>query len=315
MPEISLYRKINYEYSDAAHANVHVHVPELTYVDAMGDEQFINFPDEVQDNININEYDNNWNPQFHSLRYHQEFTIGNPSAFFGPEEITDSENEIGIAVHIFSSTSKFQKTMVLPKTIIDTTDITNIDFDFEFEKSWMRGKINLEFFFFLKRSSITHPFQASEEGMRLSFDNLFETSLVVDGTGSTFPITEIENPGGPLWQMRKLWADPLVDPFDASSVQVELNSKHPKFGTLVKTTSTSTGIGAILMDQIMDQAVAMIIYEAIQDTAADGWRITEEEANEGSVAKVVQYWINLYEIDPISDSMMTIFNKVMTRTK
>ena len=36
---------------------------------------------------------------------------------------------------------------------------------------------------------------------------------------------------------------------------------------------------------------------------------------EGSVAKVVQYWINLYDIDIKNDKMMAIFNKVAQGAK
>lgn len=315
MPEISLYRKIDDEYCDELHANVQVMVPELTYINSEPEDVFIEYPDEAKESISINEYDDGWDPQLYGLHYHQSFKIGNPSAFFGHSEITDSANRIGVAVHIFSADSKFQKTMVLPQDVYDTVDSLDIEFDYDFEKSWMRGKINLEFFFFLKSSKVQHPFQANEEGMRLSYDNLFQTCLTVDGTGSTFPITEVENPGGPLWQMRKLWSDPLVDAFDASSVQIELNSKHPKFKALVNSSSTSNGVSAVLMEQIMAQAVAMIIAETANDMAADGSDFENDVPAEGSVAKVVQYWINLYDIDIKNDKMMTIFNKVAQGAK
>ena len=79
-----------------------------------------------------------------------------------------------------------------------------ITFDYNFEPSTIRGVINLDFFLYLKEVKDTLPYMANTQGMTLSYEDLNPIELVVDGVGSSFPITEFEDKEGPLWKIEKI---------------------------------------------------------------------------------------------------------------
>ena len=309
MPEINLYQKINENYSDDLHANIYAEDPILTFLGSEGETTYVDFPGEHRNYIEVNKYSDEWNANLASLHYRQKFRIGNPSALFGKSKVTDPQNKIGIAAHIYSLTSRFHTTVMLDDEIVDSPDEKVMQFNYQLDSSWIRGRIVLEFFFFLKDLQVKNPFQANNIGMNLSQAPLFKTTIVVDGEGSTFPITEGEYPGGPLWQIRHFWSDPMEDPFDASNIQVELNRKHPKFKQLISK-AESNGINAMLMNEIMTQAMAMIVVEASQDVKEAYGQINFDEAMDGSIMKVVAYWTDLYDLDVDSDGIMTTYNKI-----
>ena len=311
MPQINLYRKINSEYMDKRHASVSIDSPVLSYCDIDGEKIEAQVEKNEEGAIEVNKLLPDWFPNGCDLEYHQEFHIGNPGAFFGNHSVTDKENKIGLAVHVSSRTSMFQETIPLDYEIEDTPQDIKLNFTKKFKRDELRGEVKIGFFFYLKSVKKIHQFQADRPGMTLSDGNFFETCLIVDGSGSAFPITETEIPCGPLWQMRKHWDDPCIDPFNASSVEVELNSIHPIFKQLVGSVDKNSGTGKALMESIIKQAIAMIIFEAVSEmnnTDGDSWNF--DMAAKGSVLEIVGYWVDVYEIDIDNLSMINVFDSV-----
>lgn len=290
--EISLYRKIDNSYIELA--QVKVLPPVLEYLDDEGTRKFIDIPQDINELDAISIEDGEWTPDSSELKYKQTITIEKPALLFGKDKVTDEENTIGLAAHIFSKNSKFQKTLQCNKSLKKTNDSVSLTFKTSFPKSTLRGSLVIELFFFLKDIVKTNPFQANEIGMRLSVDNIFETKIIIDGEGASFPITEEDNPGGPLWTLRKSWSDPSMDPFDTSSVQVVLNTHHPLFKPVTKGTQRAQ---RALMEDIMIQAMAMIIFQAQEDMREIDDTFKKEDALEGSILAAVNYWISTYDIE------------------
>lgn len=310
MPKIDLYRKIDEKYCSKRNADIRVGIPSLYYKNELGEMVQLPIDEETEEEIELNEIEKGWLPEEYDLDYVQEFHIGNPSALFGSSAITDSANQIGIAAHINSREAMFQETIPLKATIKDTPEGQVFTFRHHFPKDVLRGVIKLEFFFYLASVEKKHPFQADEIGMRLS-DNIFETKLVIDGTGSTFPITESSILGGPLWQLRKHWDDPVVDPFSPASVEVELNKSHPLFKQLSDSYGKKSGLGKALMNSIVAQAMAMIIYQTVlemNNTEGDSWSF--DIAEDGSILQIVGYWQDTFEVDIQDLSISNVFNSL-----
>ncbi len=305
MQEINLYQKIDEQYMEMA--GIEVGSPQLSYYDLIEEgEKDIILDDNATDVIELNKYESTWNPDGNDLRYKQEFTVVDPSKLFGKDRITDVANEIGIAVHLYSRESRFQETITLKDSIISTDKAKRIIFEKYFNKSKLRGVVNIEIFFYLKKLVYENPYQANEVGMKLSQTEIFKTRIIIDGEGSTFPITEVDNPKGPLWTIRKEWSDPSSDAFDITNVQVVLNRKHKAFKKLVQSNGPLT---QELMSNIINQAMAMIISQAVADMNAQEESWDFDMAEEGSVLSVVKYWTEIFELD-IDDSVMAIFSKI-----
>lgn len=305
MQEINLYQKIDENYMEKA--GIEVETPKLSYYDPFDEqEKIIILDDEVINFIELNKYESTWNPSGNNLKYSQNIYLKRPSEFFGKDKITDVENKIGIAVHVYSRTSKFQETIALNDSIASTDGEKEIIFEKEFDKSQLRGSIDIEFFFYLKKLECENTYQANEVGMKLSQTEIFKTRIVIDGDGSTFPITEVDNPDGPLWVIRKEWSDPATDTFDVTNVQVELNRKHKVFKSLVQAKGPTT---QEFMSNIIKQSIAMIIYQAVSDMNAQEETWDFDIAEEGSILSVIKYWTEIFEID-INGSAMEIFSKI-----
>lgn len=303
---ISLYKQIDKTYIEDA--QIEVLMPKLSYQNAEGSITHLDLSEvENFEIIEINRYDDEWSSSKNELRYSQVVKIGNPTALFGPDKITDAQNGIGLATHIFSRTGNFQKTLASAQTLRLTDEEMTIEFNTIFPEATLRGVINIELFFYLKEFKQENPFQATVVGTRLSQEDLFDTKLIVDGEGAMFPITEESNPGGPLWTIRKYWMDPSIDSFDSSSVQVVLNNSHKLFNSL---TEGKTNMAQNFMDDIVIQAMAMIIDQTVRDMKDLDDSFNCEEAQEGSVLAAVNYWITTYNVKV--ENIMTITNSLRT---
>ena len=110
--QISLYKKIDEELLNVS--GIQFHPVELSYDNlSNNDEEYIDVSNVENMEFQINEFDSMWSPSENNLRIKQTLTIDNPSKLFGDDGITCTENVIGIAAHIHSKESGFQKLSIL----------------------------------------------------------------------------------------------------------------------------------------------------------------------------------------------------------
>ncbi|MDK2845114.1 MAG: hypothetical protein PWP69_1906 [Enterococcus sp.] len=297
--QISLYKKIDDQLIDSAQFSIGQ--PRLSY--KMGNEiKDIELSDEIQEIIQINEYDSMWSPNENNLIIMQELSVITPSVFFGDEGVTGDNNKIGVAVHIHSKSSGFQKTIDIG-IISNQNNPVRLNLHEEFPVATLRGILNLDFFFYLKEVNEVNIFQAKHEGMILSEGNIHSLIIIIDGEGSSFPMSEFEDKQGPLWRLEKNWVEANLDTFDSSNVNLSLNTAHPLFEELKK---DFRKVNRALMGDIMIQAMSMIIQQTviIEGNSLDN----EDDVLTGSILAAVKYWVSAYEVD-ISD-MFSIQNSL-----
>ncbi|WP_182476629.1 hypothetical protein, partial [Staphylococcus gallinarum] len=251
----------------------------------------------------INEFDSMWSPSENNLRIKQTLTIDNPSKLFGDDGITCTENVIGIAAHIHSKESGFQKTVNFD-SIRNQNEKKEININYQFPASTIRGVVHLDFFFYLKEVNDTRPYFANKSGMLLSGEDLNSIDLIIDGSGSSFPMTEFEEKDGPLWKIEQNWADPEEDIFEASNISIALNIKHRLFPELKKETRV---INQAMMMSIMIQAMSLITQQVI---IIEKHNVEDEESLiPGTILSAVSYWVNTFEID--TTNIFSIQNSFM----
>lgn len=238
----------------------------------------------------INELDSKWSPDVNELCLHQEISMDNPNLLFGKNGITMQGNIIGAAAHIYSRDSGFQKTVLFHKIKWDDKGDT-FCFEYCFDAASLRGKVTIDFSFYLDDIKVPNPLQASVKGMNLCENGFFSVSLIVDGVGSVFPITEFAESKGPLWRLEKNWIDASEEYLDTASVSLALNTKHPLFPELSKDQRL---IQRGLMGEIMTHAISMIIQEVV---LIDKLSPDDEGIQEGTILDAVRYWIDTFEVD------------------
>lgn len=279
--------------------------PEFYYSSSSEDDLKIKFDfvsDTLESEYVLNEASSNWLPIENNLVISQRFKAKKPTELFGEIGVTHPNNTLGVACFMYSKTSNFRKT-------IHITDIDNymdeLDFVFEheFNPGTLGGTIFFEIYIYLKKVNIEESYKANNIGTILTEVPLSKFAVIVDGSGSEFPIVEINDTSKPLWNIKTTWTDIYHDLFDASSVRLILNQGHAVFNTLM---NQKTNISQYLMNDIIINAMALVVQEAIL--------IQKNEINEnidyesGTVAQVVWYWISTFEVD--LTSLETIQNSI-----
>ncbi|MDY3706445.1 hypothetical protein [Vagococcus lutrae] len=285
--QLSLYNKVTEDLESLV--GIHVLPTKLSYT-FEGDEKSIEITNYKEPIISINDYDDLWSPAENDLKIRQSFVFDKPSFLYGRDSVTLPNNELGIAVHIHSKASNFQQTINFG-TIPNSYQQHIVEFNHVFSKSTLRGNINFDFFLYLKSLKSKGEFQATKVGMIVSENDLLNLSLIVDGVGSEFPMTEFHDKGGPLWQLEKNWIDAEEDLFVSSNVNLSLNTAHPLFEQLK---NGKTKLSRAMMDDILIQAMSLIIQQVIIIDQCD---INEEDGLPNSILSAVRYWVSTFDID------------------
>lgn len=297
--QVSLYKKFDMKLSELS--GLEISTPTLSYENSEG-EKFIQIDSETPNYINVNEFDTEWAPSEFNLKINQKFTVKNPSVLFGEKGITMPGNEIGVAVHLHSKSSSVQKNIAFG-IIKDLKEEVELIFEHNFPKSSIRGRVSLDFYLFLKTSLNSHPYHASNVGMRLSKEDLLNLTILVDGEGSVFPISEFKDPNGPLWKLDKNWVDPSIDSFDMANVNLSLNIAHPLFAQVK---AGKTKVAKAMMSDIMVQVMALIIQQVV---IIENYDIEQDDqATPDSILTAVRYWISTFEVD--TSSLFSIMNSL-----
>lgn len=300
--QISLYRKIDSRMFEEA--GIEAREPHFFYNSDNGLKEIETSP-EFSDVLTINEFNDEWTPVEHDLLIKQKYILTNPSILFGENGVTMEGSRIGLAVHIYSKTSSIQKTFSIA-SFTDTHDRYEFLFEYTFSSASIRGTVEMDFFLFLQENSYYKPYQADQVGMILSEENIYSLTIIADGEGSAFPITEFDQKDGPLWLLEKSWADAAEDTFDNSNINLKLNIAHPLFGQVK---SGKTRASRALMGDIMVQAMAIIIQQVI---IIEGNTLeSAEDAISNSILSVVNYWITTFEVD--ISSVFSISNSLRSR--
>ncbi|MCM3518784.1 hypothetical protein [Staphylococcus xylosus] len=301
--QISLYKKIDEDLLDAS--GIKFSPIELSYENITNNEEkYIDITHSESMEFHINEFDTMWSPKENNLRLEQLLTIDSPFKLFGDDGVACNENVIGLAAHIHSKESGFQKTVNFA-SIKNQEEKREIRIEYEFLPSTIRGVVHLDFFFYLKEVNDTRPYFANKSGMLLSGENLNSIDLIIDGVGSSFPITEFEQKDGPLWKIDYNWADPEDDVFEVSNINIALNIKHRLFPELKKDTRI---INQAMMMSIMIQAMSLITQQVV---IIEKCNIEDEDSLiPGTILSAVSYWVKTFEID--TTDIFSIQNSFMS---
>lgn len=289
MATISLYRLIDTEC--LLEAGLKIEPPIIQY--DLGDDMIdIQVPDQYF-YLNMNDLDKTWTPELHNLTISQIFKFNNYKRFYGVESITQEGNTIGIAAHIFSRDSSFQTT--IPLTFFRNEENEyQYSLRYDFPENSLKGKIQVEYFMFLQELNNHGDYQADIVGSRLTEQVILSYTIAVDGSGSMFPIVDINEPGDPLWAIETNWNDPLEESFNSSFLSLRLNQAHPRYNNLV---SAKGKVDAYLMNEILSSSMSIITQSILFGEEPITLEELRDNSMDDSIGKVVYYWIDNFNIE------------------
>lgn len=254
-----------------------------------------------------------WYPDSHNLIVKRSCSLQNPENLFGPEGLVARNAVIGIAVNWISTKSE-QRGVIPFGEITASSTACSFSFEKRFEKSLLKGSLQLQTILYLKKSGKPRSDEqllANNTGTVLGI--LDSCEIFIDGSGSVFPILTVHIPGKPLW-----WvvydeaADPLQDAFDEENVEILLNTAHPHYNSLK--------IGESLKDsplflEVISSALMIIINTAKESLGSDWDNVLSGHGfAHGSIAEAIYYFVSKLQWDisgpiALSNSIREFFDK------
>lgn len=277
-------------------------VEEIGYIPHMI--QFYYFEDGDRYQLNIENIEGNifnfvaelndprciWYPENNALHFDKKVEFSNVSILFGGNGIVGTNSTLGVAIRWSSVMSEHRGVIPIGEIVFG---MKSVDFHLNdlFEKRFVKGSVIFETIVYLKNVGEVlngEEHLAQYQGTVLGV--LDRCEVYIDGNGSVFPITTVDEPGKPLW-----WVyfddtvDPLTDQFDEEYVAIRLNRAHPCYDDLRIDSSLKE---SPLFLEVISSAL-LIIVNSVKEAAGAEWEsiLSGNCFAEGSIADAVHYFV------------------------
>lgn len=280
--------------------------PEFIYLKD-GIEMPLTLDDEDSKISSISDKNGFWNPDEYGLILKWNIKCIEGDRLYGADNFDDMpcacENAvIGIALSWYSQDTKRRNSFYVGK-IKNEKNEQSFECKCFFDKSELRGKVGFSLILYIKDPGNPNEDElhfANVEGYELG--HLDDFSIMIDGNGSYFTISEIKMPPGePLWKVEYDIDDPSNDNF-SDCVSILLNNAHPQYKYIKRGDSH---FNLQLLIEIMANSMATVI-EMVRCNDKEFECMNNPE--EGSVGQALLYFKNVLEWD--FTSPITVSNSI-----
>ena len=227
-----------------------------------------------------------WNPELYGLYVQRHYTVDHYQALFGPDGIACHDATIGLAL-LWGSKSSKQCGAVPIGEIKNGQDLLTFKLGCEFPANQFCGKLELKTILYLKTPGNPTPDEvhlANQQGCNLG--ELDTCQIYLDGAGSMFPVIEINDPEGPLWDVDYSVEDSTFDSLD-ESFTLKLNTAHPAYSYINHERKTFV---PQLFAEVTAQALMVLITTLQEDEGNWESIIDSGHVSSDSVARAVRYF-------------------------
>ncbi len=256
-----------------------------------------------------------WYPETNNLIIRKKCTINNPAVLFGPNGIAPRDAVIGVAI-IWISSKSDQRGVVACSCFGAKSSKVEISAECQFEKSCVKGSIQLQLVLYLKESgNPTCDERHLNNATGVTYGIIEQCEVFTDGNGSVFPISTVYKEGKPLW-----WVyydestDPMNDSFADENIGIMLNKAHPLFESLKIDSPLKE---SPLLLEVLSSAM-VIIVNSIRDSLGTEWKsiIASQDFSHGSLAEAMYHFIyklqwNFDSQAELSKSIHSYFDKML----
>ena len=201
------------------------------YRDEDGLKQVLNQSEDYEYKTLLSNDDDSWDYVEKGFGLSGNVILGCPSSLFGPTQLVNGDAELGIALQWLSKQSSQRGVIPVATITSKTPNDVIIPIDYYFQKDKLFGEVHISLIVYLKK--------ASRNGMRgqaqlpgTILGKLVEWVIILDGSGSTFPIVIVNEPDKPLWYVDFNYSEPLVEPFDKEYIAIYLNKAHAAYPSI-----------------------------------------------------------------------------------
>lgn len=237
-----------------------------------------------------------WHPETQDLKMEISAEIMTPSFMFGPRGLAARKDAVlGIAIRWKNLKASLRGASSIALLQSDHADSPWI---IHGSVSWppgqLRGSVEAEIVLYLARAGHpdnTEKHLAAIPGTILGV--LYTYEVIVEGSGSLFPVRYENARQEPLWRVDCDWADPFDEPFTDDSFCLILNQAHPDFSNVKPKDSDSM---TPFMKEIVISALQLLIQKAMEDPR---WTdiVQGNDLPVGTVAHEINYLISTFDLD------------------
>ncbi|MGZ9784412.1 hypothetical protein [Bacillus cereus group sp. BfR-BA-01315] len=285
---------------------------QFFYRDEDGSKQVLNQTEDYEYKTLLSSDDDSWDYVEKGFGLSGNVVLGSPSSLFGPTQLVNADAELGIALQWLSKQSSQRG--VIPITAITSTTPNDviIPIDYYFLKDKLFGEVHISLVVYLKKASCNSMRgQAQLPGTILG--KLVEWVVILDGSGSTFPIVIVNEPKKPLWYVDFNYSEPLVEPFDKEYIAIYLNKAHVAFSSIQ---NPKTKLDQALYVEFLAGALQLILQNLME---CPDWQDIREGKNceEGSIGQVMHYFKTTlnWDFDTPEKLAMSLRKDLETRVK
>lgn len=243
---------------------------------------------QTQSVIQLSDPNCQWHANSYDLCFKRKCNINNVKFLFGENGVAGEDAVLGIAIMWSSKTSSQRGIFDIGQIQVNEPKRT-LDIEASFSPGQLKGSVCLETIIYLKKSSQTQgdPFAKSTGTILGTLD---DTTIIIDGNGSVFPIVEVKEPSQPLWYVVCSWSDPLVDSFDEDNVKLCINASNPSFNLLkledgLRESPFFVEVLAGAMQTIVLNVMSSRYWEEI---------VRGENLEDGSIGQAINYFITTF---------------------
>ena len=239
----------------------------------------------------ITDISGKWNPDYYGLSLRLSISLMTFQCLFGNNGIAGKHAKIGLAVQWMSNDSKQRGVFRIVEFGCNDISPLRREVEFSFPKGLLRGKICFKIIMYLAQAG---ELESNEYHLINTPGHLLgeleKKEIIIDGTGSDFPIYNDENssPSDPLWTLVYECDDPTENLF-SDSVKILLNKAHRNYDFINKESKSFNGQ---LLAEIIASALTIIIDE-VRKNKSD-WQLIMDGSNlaDGSVGQAIFYFKN-----------------------
>lgn len=243
-----------------------------------------------------------WAPDDYNICIRRRYSLRTYQSLFGENGIACRNAVLGLALMWTSSDSK-QRGVIPIGDIKNSSKDLELNLNQEFAKSQLRGSVELTTIVYIKQSgtpSWDEEHLANDYGCLLG--ELDKFIIKLDGTGSVFPMYEINEPNQPLWYIKCDWDDPTYEQF-SECISININKGHKNYKYLDKTKRT---FDEQLLKEIMASALIVVITKLKEQENYWDVTIAGEDLQNGSVSEAICYFVNTLEWDVSTPEAMSL---------
>ena len=267
-----------------------------------------------KDNTYVVQPDENWNPDETGFILEQSFALGTLQRLFdgsgGDIAVALPGDTLGIMASWWSSQSDISGCERIDTfTAADVADGGQhmVMFRKEFAAGLLRGTLQVHYHIYLaQKGPQEKPGYARDLGTLLGEVGL-PLTVLVDGTGSSFPMSITKAQDKPLWWTEINISDPFEEPFNEDYFNLVLNDAHPDYDALKgKGRKKKDTFDSPLFREVLAGAIEEFFLYLRQNYRDQFEGLTADEVPEGSVAAAAMYWKQFVDTSDMQNLHTTV---------